>query len=142
MGRLAKELDSDKRQFGSGWISGVLAVGLALLGLGTVCCFCYPQILTVGEAREFYAGHVGAIRLLLQLVLVAAFVLALLSATLRKSTYLGFAAMTIVLVATLMGGSKAATRTAMETDWYLGLDFFFLNFVFLGAIFYSDRATA
>ena len=135
MGRLTDEIDSQQRQFGSGWICGVLALAMAVLGLGAVLCFCYPQILTVDAAREFYADNLNVIRLILHLVLITAFVLALLSAILRKSPYLGFVAMAIVLVATLMGGSKASTRTAMETDWYLGLDFFFLNFVFLGAVF-------
>ena len=135
MGRLTEELDSQQRRVGSGWISGMLALALALVGLGTVSCFCFPQLLTVDAARDFYVSNVGIIRVLLQLVLIAAFVLALLSATLRKSTMLGFVAMTIVLIATLMGGSKAAMLSEMETDWYLGLDFFFLNFVFLGAIF-------
>ena len=46
-----------------------------------------------------------------------------------------FVAMALVLSATLMGGSKASTKTALESDIYLGLDFFILNLIFLGAIF-------
>ena len=104
MGRLTDEIDSQQRQFGTGWICGVLALALAVLGLGAVLCFCYPQILTVDAARDFYADNLNVIRLILHLVLITAFVLALLSAILRKSPYLGFVAMAIVLVATLMGG--------------------------------------
>lgn len=135
MSKLVDELDSDDTRFGSGWISGFLALALSLLGLITVLCFCYPQLLTVDATREFYVENIGFIRVLLHFVLLAAFILALLSAVLRKSPFLGFTAMTIVLAATLLGGSKASIRTEIESDVFLGLDFFVLNLIFLGAVF-------
>ena len=64
---------AEERKFGSGWISGVLALGLAVIGLGTVLCLRYPQLLTVADARAMY--NVGLIRLALQAVLVTGFVL-------------------------------------------------------------------
>ena len=135
MSKLLKEVDAEERHFGSGWLSGILALALAILGFATVLCFCYPQILTVEDARQAYADNLGLIRILLHVVLIAAFMLALISAMLRGNKVLGFTAMALVLGASLMGGSKASTRLDVDTDVYLGLDFFLLNLIFLGAIF-------
>jgi sterol desaturase/sphingolipid hydroxylase (fatty acid hydroxylase superfamily) len=133
--RITNELDAEDKEFGSGWLSGFLALLLSIVGLITVLCFCFPQILTVQEARTFSLDNINAIRLILHLVLVSAFVLALLSAVLRKNPTLGFVAMTIVLLASLMGGSKATMKADFESDIFWGLDFFVLNFLFLGALF-------
>ncbi|MCA9117052.1 MAG: hypothetical protein KDA79_18400, partial [Planctomycetaceae bacterium] len=123
----------DHRRFGTGWISGVAGVVLALVGLGTVLCLRYPQFLTVADARGMY--NVGLIRLALHLVLIAAFVLGVLSIVLRRRKILGFTAMGTVLLATLLGGSHAQTRFEIKRDVYLGLDWFLLNLIFTGIIF-------
>ena len=104
---LLREVDSDNRKFGSGWVSGFLGLALAISGLATVLCFWYPQWLTVQDAREFYANHEQAIRVTLSLVLIVAFLLGMISTILRQQKVLGFATVTLVLVATLMGGSRA-----------------------------------
>ena len=136
MNPLRQELEAPAphRQFGSGWISGVLALVLSALGLGTVLCLRYPQWLTVADARAMY--NVALIRLALLLVLIAAFVLGILSAVLRKEKWLGFTALTLVMLATLLGGSEAHTRFEdVDSDVYLGLDWFLLNLLFTGIVF-------
>ncbi len=136
MGRLAQEMDSDDRRFGSGWTSGMLSIVLGTVGLGTVLCLMYPQLLTVPEIHTLYSEQVvGLIRLALHVVLIAAFAFGILSITLRQSKTLGFAGMAIVLVAALMGGSRASRHMTGETDVYFGLDFFLLNLILLGTIF-------
>ena len=130
---IREELDSHDRKIGSGWFSGVLALLLASIGLGSVLCICFPQLLTVADVREHY--NMGSIRLLLHLVLIAAFALGLTNVVIREQKALGFIAMTMVMIATLMGGSRATMRADFESDIYLGLDFFLLNLIFLGAIF-------
>ena len=135
MNNLLNEIDSDKRKFGTGWISGFIGLALALLGLATVLCFWYPTWLTVQDTREFYGQHLTAIRIVLQLVLISAFVLGITSAMLRTSWMLGFTTVSIVLLATLMGGSQATAKTVAGGDIYLGLDFFLLNLIFLGVLF-------
>ena len=45
-------IDGQPTTFGTGWISGVLAVLLAGAGLGAVICFLYWDVLTMEEARE------------------------------------------------------------------------------------------
>ncbi len=131
--RLVQEIDSDDRSFGSGWISGVLGLFLAIAGLAAVLCLRYPQWLTLADARLHYP--MGLIRLALMLVLIAAFVLGVLSVVLRKQKILGLSSISIVLVASLLGGSEAEYQFPQASNYYLGLDFFVLNLIFLGAVF-------
>lgn len=135
MNRIIQELDADDRAFGRGWISGMAALILSVIGLATVLCFWFPQWLTVAQTREFYAKYESFIRILLFLVLVTAFGLALLSTLLRKKKTLGFTAMLITLLASTMGGSAATYRSELNSNIYLGLDFFLLNLILLGVIF-------
>ena len=133
MGRLTQEMDSDERRFGTGWISGMLSVVLAVAGLSAVLCLLYPQLLTTADVRGFY--NVGWIRLIVHVVLICAFSMGLLSVTLRHSKWLGATGMLLVLVASLMGGSRASQRLEGTSDVYFGLDFFLLNLILLGTIF-------
>src|SRR5690606_26093563 len=125
MTALREDLESPDRQFGSGWISGVLALILAIAGLGAVLCLRYPELLTVPEARDIY--NVALIRLALFAGLLTAFVLAIVSIVLRRQKVLGFSAITLVLIATALGGSQAQDRINVHSDVYLGLDWFILS---------------
>ncbi len=133
MGRLAEELNANEKYVGSGWISGTLSVVLGAIGLSTVLCLLYPQLLTVADIRQYY--DVGLIRAALHLLLIAAFALGAISASLRQSKVLSFTGMALVLVAALLGGSNASSRLDGNTDVYFGLDFFLLNLILLGVIF-------
>jgi sterol desaturase/sphingolipid hydroxylase (fatty acid hydroxylase superfamily) len=133
---LRQDLESPaaERSFGSGWLSGVLALALAVLGLGTVLCLRYPSLLTVADARKMY--DVALIRLALHVVLIGGFLLGIVSVVLRKQKVLGFTALALILAATLLGGSHAArSRLDVDSDVYLGLDWFLLNLTFTGIVF-------
>jgi hypothetical protein len=134
MGLIRQDLESPaaERHFGSGWISGVLALTCALAGLGTVLCLRYPQLLTVADARAIY--DVGLIRCILQMVLIAGFLLGLISIVLRQRKMLGFTALGLILIATALGGSHAQSR-GIDSDVFLGLDWFLLNLIFTGIVF-------
>jgi len=127
------EAPAAERRFGSGWISGVLALVLSMCGLGAVLCLRYPELLTVAEARQLY--NVGLIRLALHLVLIAGFFLGTLSIVLRKNKILGFLALAGVLLATVLGGSRAQNQLQLQSDVYLGLDWFLLNLILMGIVF-------
>jgi sterol desaturase/sphingolipid hydroxylase (fatty acid hydroxylase superfamily) len=127
------EAPRPERRFGSGWISGVLALTLSLLALGAVLCLLYPAILTTEPTRGLY--NVPLIRLAVLVVLSAAFLLGIVSIILRKQKVLGFSALVVVLVATALGGSAAQNQLQLHTDVYLGLDWFLLNLIFTGVIF-------
>ena len=133
VGQLKAEMDSENRQLGQGWVSGMLSMVLGFAGLSAVLCVLYPQWLTVEDVRGYY--NVGLIRIALHLVLISAFMLGAISLVLRQHKSLGFTGITFVLIATLLGGSHASTRTTIESDVYFGLDFFLLNLILLGTIF-------
>ena len=46
--------DDDPKRFGTGWISGVLAVAIGLLCVAAVLCLHFPQWLTLPELRGRY----------------------------------------------------------------------------------------
>ncbi len=133
--RLRGELESsaDSRRFGRGWLSGVAALALALACLGSVLCLKYPDVLSVPEMRK--AIDLTLFRLALHVGLILAFMLALVSVVLRENRVLGLTAVTVVLVATALGGSRATTANELTSGMYLGLDWFMLNLVFTGLVF-------
>jgi sterol desaturase/sphingolipid hydroxylase (fatty acid hydroxylase superfamily) len=135
MGKLRQELESDApdRHFGTGWISGVAALTLAVIGLGAVLCLRYPDLLTMADARQYY--NVGLVRLALHVVLIAGFSLGIVSIVLRQQKVLGFTALGLILLATALGGSRAQNQLDVDSDVYLGLDWFLLNLIFTGIIF-------
>jgi sterol desaturase/sphingolipid hydroxylase (fatty acid hydroxylase superfamily) len=132
---LGRHLDAPEpeRRFGTGWISGVLALALSVIGLGTVLCLRYPDLLTMPEARALY--DVALIRLALHLVLICAFILGIVSVVLRQNKVLGFVAIASVLLAAVLGGSHAQDQLHRHSDVYLGLDYFLLNLVLMGLVF-------
>jgi lathosterol oxidase len=119
--------------FGSGWISGVLSAALGLMGLGAVLCFHFPQIFTVPEARALYP--LAYVRALLHLVLVAAFVLGVISLTLRQNKALGTVGVAATLLAALLGGSRVAVDDELTQGPFLGLDWFLLNLIVYSVVF-------
>lgn len=133
MTALRKDLESPERQFGTGWISGALALVLSMIGLGTVLCLRYASLLTIPDARAFY--NVGLIRLALHAVLIAAFALGTVNIVLRRQKILGLTAIAGVLLATVLGGPGAQERLKIESDVYLGLDWFLLNLILMGIVF-------
>jgi len=135
MKSVLRDVDSQERKFGSGWISGFLGLLLAIAGLAIVLCFWFPQWLTIQDAREFYSGYEHTIRMLLSVVLITAFLLGISNTILRQQKVLGFTTITLVLIATLMGGARATNKLELTSDVYFGLDFFLLNLIFLGMLF-------
>jgi sterol desaturase/sphingolipid hydroxylase (fatty acid hydroxylase superfamily) len=136
MKSLFNELDSADRKFGSGWISGFFGLLFAVIGLAAVICLLYPDLLTLQEIRYgFYRENLFWIRPLLLTVLAVAYLLGITNLALRKNKTLGFATLGIALTASLLGGASAEAALDIKGDVSLGLDFFFLNLIMLGALF-------
>src|SRR5262249_54348082 len=139
MGKLRRALRADlesdaaARAFGTGWISGVLALACALFGLGSVLFLMLPGIFSAPMIREQYDKP--WFRLALHFILIAAFLLAVLNIILRKQKIMGLAAIAAVLLATLLGGSHVESSGALATGYYLGLDWFIINLALLGILF-------
>jgi lathosterol oxidase len=126
-------MSHSSRVFGSGWLSGVLSVALGAIGLGAVCCFHFPSLLTVPELRSLYP--VPFIRALLHLVLVGSFIAGVISVCLRRRKVLGMAGICLTLVAALLGGSRVPLDGELQTGPFLGLDWFLLNLMAYSAVF-------
>jgi sterol desaturase/sphingolipid hydroxylase (fatty acid hydroxylase superfamily) len=120
-------------RFGSGWISGVLSAVLGLIGLGAVLCFHFPELFTTPEARALYP--VPYIRALLHLVLVASFVLGVISLSLRRNKVLGTVGVCATLFAALLGGSRVSVDDELVQGPFLGLDWFLLNLIVNSLVF-------
>src|SRR5882672_2912451 len=116
-------------RFGSGWISGVLAVVFSALAAGGVLCLRFPSLLTTPDARSYYPLDV--VRFLIYACLVAGFGLGTLSVLLRRSKTLGVTALALTTATTLLGGSNAKVGTLGGTAAYVGLDWFLLNVLLL-----------
>jgi sterol desaturase/sphingolipid hydroxylase (fatty acid hydroxylase superfamily) len=120
-------------RFGSGWISGVLAVVFAGLAVGGVLCLRFPALLTTPDARSFYP--LPLVRFLIYACLVAGFGLGTLSVLLRRSKALGLAALGLATAATLLGGAGAEVGPVAGSPVYAGLDWFLLNVLVLALLF-------
>lgn len=126
-------LRAEPTHFGTGWISGILSLTLALIGLGAVLCFHFPNWFTMPELRQAYP--VPLVRATLHLTLVAAFLLGLLSLSLRQAKILGLAGMLLTLVAALLGGSQVQVDEELRDGPFLGLDWFLLNLIVYSLVF-------
>ena len=120
-------------RFGEGKISGVLSAVLGLLALGAVLCFLFPSILTTPEVRVTLP--LNLIRGLIQLCLVLAFILGVLSVVLSKKIKLGTVGIASSVLATLLGGSQVKSGALVEDSYYIGLDWFLLNIFLLALVF-------
>lgn len=129
------ESPPERRRVGTGWLSGVAALLCAVAGLVFVICLRYPSVLTVPQVRDaLYARP--AFRVALHFVLIVGFVCAIVSLVLRTNKVLGFTAITLILLATTLGGSHVQSRGGELTGGaFLGLDWFVLNVLLTGLLF-------
>lgn len=127
------EAPADLRQLGTGWFSGVAALVGAVAGLFLVLCLKYPALLTVPPLRPYYSHP--AFRVGLHLLLIGAFAAAILSLILRTNKILGFSAITLVLLASILGSLRVQSHGELTGGAFLGLDWFVLNVVFAGFLF-------
>ncbi|GAB5559265.1 MAG: sterol desaturase family protein [Synoicihabitans sp.] len=133
--KLKAEFDAPEtlREFGSGWISGVLGVLLGFAGLSLVISLLAPGTFSSPELQGLYES--GLFRILLNGILIASFCFAALSLALRKSATLGIVGASLTLIAVLLGGTHAHAAVDDPTPAYFGLDFFVLRMIFTGILF-------
>jgi lathosterol oxidase len=120
-------------RIGEGKISGYLSIFLAVVSLGAVVCFLFPQYLTTPEFRAAYPLDVLRWALLAGLVLSFAF--ALTSFMLSGETRLGLTAVVISAVAILLGGSTVEIREFDQSIFSISLDWLLIDIVVLSAVF-------
>jgi sterol desaturase/sphingolipid hydroxylase (fatty acid hydroxylase superfamily) len=120
-------------QFGDGKISGILSAVLALLCLGGVFCFYFPEYLTTPELRQVYP--IEFLRSFLAFCIGLAFFLGLLSFVLSSSKKLSLWALGVSSVCVLLGGLQIPVKDSVEKSNYIGLDWFILDILMVALIF-------
>jgi sterol desaturase/sphingolipid hydroxylase (fatty acid hydroxylase superfamily) len=133
--RLSDELAKPRseRPFGSGWLSGTLALLFGLVGLLLVGVMRYPNWFMTPELSSLHLS--GYVSLFVHVVLLLGYGLSLLSLLLSRNKTLGSVALFVAILASLLGGSNAEAVGQLSTSLYFGLDFFVLNVLFLGVLF-------
>ena len=133
--KLCTELEADPSNYklGQGWISGVLALLFSGMALGVVLILRYPQLLSTPEIRAAVDGNL--FRIVVQGVLVVAFILAVISLILREQRLMGLTAMTTILISVVLGGAQAQQAVQTSGQVYFALDWFMLNLLFTGILF-------
>lgn len=126
-------MTSEPSSFGYGWISGLLSALFGIVGLGAVLCFHFPDLFTMPRLRSYYP--VASIRAALHILLVASFLLGIISVCLRRNKALGVIGMMLTLIAALLGGSRVPITGELTEGPFLGLDWFLLNLIVYSAIY-------
>ena len=125
--------DSEPTHAGSGWVSGVLGVFAGLLGLGGALCLHFPALLTLPDARSHYP--MGIIRLLIQGMIAAAFVLSAMSAILRQRKVLALTGGLLAAAAALLGGGSTPLPNDVGSHYGIGFDWFLLDLLVMTLVF-------
>ncbi len=132
---LMRDLESPiaVRRFGSGWFAGFFALLLAIAGLALVAALRWPVMLSTPELAAIEGSTL--FRVVVHIVLIAAYALALLSLLLRPRKVLGFTALGVALAATILGGANVQPHEMHHWGIFFGLDFFIVNTIATGLMF-------
>lgn len=118
---------------GSGMITGVIALVLAILCFLGVLAFHFPEYLTTPQLRRSYS--VETLRTLLYWSMVLAGGLALLNIVLWRTRWLALGAFALVALSALLGGHKVPVGDFADHTPYIGLDWFILDLLGSALIF-------
>ena len=126
------ETPRDQRPLGSGWLSGSLALLAAITGMLIVLLRWFPETLSYPEIA--FIQDSGVVTVFLRFVLLSGYALALLSLILSQRKSLGWAALGLSVVASLMATAQPETGAAPQS-LYFGLDYFIVNVLVVGFLF-------
>lgn len=127
------ETPREKRPFGSGWLSGSLALLAGLTGFAIVLLRWFPQTLSYPEIAFLHEG--GLMTGVLRFMLLSGYLLALLSLILSRRKLLGWVALAVTVVASLMATNEPETTGQIPQSIYFGLDYFLINVLVVGFLF-------
>jgi len=129
---------------GHGMVTGVIALGLAILCFLGVIAFHFPQYLTTPQLRQSY--DVAVIRQVMLVALVIAGSLSLFNIIRGRARWLAFASFLLVGSTLMLGGHKVPVNDFADNTPYIGLDWFILDllgstliFVFIEKLFALRR---
>lgn len=132
--KVIKQLETprDQRPLGSGWLSGSLALLAAVAGMLIVLLHWFPETFSYPEVAFIHDS--GAVTVALRFVLLAGYALSLLSLILSARKSLGWAALGLSVIASLMATTQP-TLTDAPQSLYFGLDYFIINVLVVGFLF-------
>ncbi len=128
-----KETPPTRLRIGEGTISGYLSIFLALVSLGGVLCFRFPQYLTTEEFRAHYP--IAGLRYILLACLVVSFGFALTSFLLGKRTRSAFIGILVTTLAIVLGGPTVEVGELGQSTLGVGLDWLLIDILVLSAVF-------
>ena len=108
-----------------GMLSSVVAITLGLLSLLGVLAFHFPQYLTTPELRQIYS--VDVIRKILFFSLLIAGAISAGNLALGRQRTFNTAALTLVVAAIVLGGSRVQVGDFPSHTPYIGMDWFILD---------------
>jgi sterol desaturase/sphingolipid hydroxylase (fatty acid hydroxylase superfamily) len=125
---------TEPTSFGHGFISGIVSAILGITAFGLVLALRFPHLFGLAELRPLRSF--AYLQALIQLSLLASFLLGAVSAWLRTNKVLALTGLVFTLAASMLGGSQAATLASEGTarPW-LGIDFFVLNLLLYSGAF-------
>ncbi len=125
------EAEAEQRRFGSGWLSGILALVLGGSALLMLLAHQYPAWFSVEDLQRVHASPFYMVGV--QVMAFIAFALACLNLTLRRNKILGFSAIALVLMTMTLGAIGAQTVPGEGINF--GVDWFVLNLLMKGFLF-------
>ncbi|MBC7624596.1 MAG: sterol desaturase family protein [Aeromicrobium sp.] len=131
---------SGELRWGTGLITGVIALSLAILCFLGVLAFHFPAYLTTPELRKSY--DVQTLRYVLLAAMFIAGGLSLTNIIFNRSRWLATSAFALVVLSALLGGHKVPVGDFADNTTYIGLDWFILDllgstliFIFIEKLF-------
>ena len=119
------ETPREERPLGSGWLSGSLALLASLAGLLIVMLRWFPETFSYPEIA--FIQDSGVVTVFLRFVLLSGYALSLLSLILSTRKSLGWTALALSVVASLMATTQPQIASEAPQSLYFGLDYFIIN---------------
>jgi sterol desaturase/sphingolipid hydroxylase (fatty acid hydroxylase superfamily) len=127
-------------RFGTGLITGIIALSLGILCFLGVLAFHFPAYLTTPELRKSYDVETLRTVMLVAMVLSGGASLALI--ILGRVRWIASAAFLLIVLTALLGGHKVPVKDFADNTPYIGLDWFILDllgstliFIFIEKLF-------
>lgn len=122
-----------ERPFGSGWLSGAMALLAAVAGFLVVLLRWFPETFSYPEIA--FIQNSGYVTFFLRFTLLAGYTLSLLSLILSARKSLGWMALALSVIASLMATTQPQYASDGPQAFYFGLDYFIINVLVVGFLF-------
>jgi sterol desaturase/sphingolipid hydroxylase (fatty acid hydroxylase superfamily) len=127
------QIASGRPRIGEGKIGAFLSAAIGVLSVASVLCLRFPAFLTTPELRAHY--DMDLLRLILAVAMIAGAGLGVLAILLRGPRRLAAFGLSMLFLATILGGPYVTYRDFTQPKVYFGLDWLILDLFFTGLAF-------